>query len=150
MDPWCCLCKTLTPLTKLCSRNRVSSKQAMFFQCCSQYVHQGSMCCEFREALLHALDLKVGHLMSLLPSYQLKAVWSFSFGINKAFSARELTLPGYFLFLDHSLWTLRWLCGKIPVEPQFLKYSAQPVWLQQLNDIQLSHLPSPFWCSVWT
>lgn len=65
---------------------------------------------------------------SLLPSCQLKAVWSFSSDINKAFSPREPLLTGYYLLCMVPCKTQRGFCVKIPAD--------QPILHQQQCDIQ--------------
>lgn len=61
------------------------------------HLHQGYMCCAFRDTLLHTLVVTSGYL-SCCCLFKLQAVGPFSSGINKAFSPRELTLIGYFRF----------------------------------------------------
>src|SRR4029434_274172 len=60
---------------------------------------QGSMCCAFRDALLHTLVVTSGYLSYCCLSIILNqsGYSPLTSGINKAFSPREVPLTGYFL-----------------------------------------------------
>ncbi len=86
----------------------------------------------------------------LLPFYHLSPVCPFSSDLWHQQGIFIHTTAAHLIF---SLFrSVRWLCVKIPVDQQFLKYSDQPVWHQQPFHVQshLNTLSSPFWCSVWT
>ncbi len=56
---------------------------------------QGSMCCAFRDGILHTLVVTSGYL-----SYCCVSIISNQSAINKAFSSTQLPLTGYFLFFE--------------------------------------------------
>ncbi len=114
---------------------------------------QGLKCCAFRDGILHALVVTSGYLsyccLSIISNQSTHT--PLTSDINKAFASTQLPLTGYFLFFGPFSLNPRWLCVKIPVDQQFLKYSDQPVLCQQPFHVQshLNPLSSPFWCLVW-
>ncbi len=61
---------------------------------------QGSMCCVFRDGILHTLDLTNGYLnyccLSIISNQS--AHFPLTSDINKVLSSTQLPLTGYFLF----------------------------------------------------
>lgn len=83
---------------------------------------------------LHTLVLKSGYLSyCCLPiSLNQSGLSPLTSDINKAFSPREPLFTGYFPFFSLFSVNPRDFCvGKIPINQQFLKYSAQPIMHQQ-------------------
>lgn len=112
---------------------------------------KGSMCCVFRDVLLHTFVVTSHYLSYCFRPIILNQVGysPLTSNINKAFSPRGLQLIGYFLFCSRFSPNPRdGFCGKIPVD---LKCWEQPVWHQQsCTNIHISHnLSSLFWCLVW-
>ncbi len=66
---------------------------------------QGSMCCAFRDGILHSLVVTSDYLsyccLSIISNQSTHS--SLTSDINKAFLFTQLPLTGYFLFLYHSL-----------------------------------------------
>ncbi len=113
------------------------------------YLLQGSTCCVFRDGILHTLVVMSGYLSYCCLSIISNRSNHSPLTSTRHFCPHNCRSLDMFSFSDHSL---RWLCVKIPVDQQFLKYSEQPVWHKQTFHTQshLKPLSSPFWCSVWT
>ncbi len=66
---------------------------------------QGSMCCVFRDGILHTLVVTSGYLsyccLSIISNQSVHS--PLNSDINKAFSSTQLLFTGYFSFSDHSL-----------------------------------------------
>ncbi len=65
---------------------------------------QGSMCCVFRDGILHTLVVTSGYLnyccLSIISNQSARS--PLTSDINKAFLSTQLPLTGYFLFFGHS------------------------------------------------
>ncbi len=60
---------------------------------------QGSMCCVFRDGILHTLVVTSGYLSYCLSIISNQSVHSpLTSDINKVFTSTQLPLTGYFLF----------------------------------------------------
>ncbi len=101
----------------------------MWSSAAEAHLLQGSMCCAFRDGILHTLVVTSGYLsyccLSIISNQSAHS--PLTSDINKVFLSTQLPLTGHFLFFGPS---------KIPVDQQFLKYSDQLVWHQQPIHIQ--------------
>ncbi len=68
--------------------------------CCCSHLLQGSICCAFRDGILHTLVVTSGYLSycCLFIISNQSAHSPLTSDINKAFSTTQLPLTGYFLF----------------------------------------------------
>ncbi len=134
------LCELLPPCPVLSwqERHLVWSSAAVV------HLLQGSMCCAFRDGILHTLVVTSVYLsyccLSIISNQSAHS--PLTSDINKAFSSTQLLFTGYFLFFRPFSVNPRDGCA----------WKSQPVWHQQTFHVQslLNPLSSPFWCSVWT
>ncbi len=115
----CSLRQILTQPSECCSRNKVSSDQATFFQssivqfwwacanCSLRFLFLADrsgtrcgLCCAFRDGILHTLVVTSGYLsyccLSIISNQSAHS--PLTSDINKTFPSTQLPLTGYFFF----------------------------------------------------
>lgn len=104
---------------------------------------QHSVCCKFRDGLLHKLVVTSGCFpISLNQRYYSPLTSGEALLLGTVAHCR---VP---LFKAIVCKPYRWLCGRIPVDQQFLKQSHEPVLHQQHCQVQCHlNFSSLFWCS---
>lgn len=104
---------------------------------------QHSVCCKFRDGLLHKLVVTSGCFpISLKQRYYSPLTSGEALLLGTVAHCR---VP---LFKAIVCKPYRWLCGRIPVDQQFLKQSHEPVLHQQHCQVQCHlNFSSLFWCS---